>query len=175
MHTPVVVFVVPVHITPYQTKTVISDRKKAPSQSLMCGKTASQLLFIYHRTASPTVLPFPTYLISPVPQPRIHSHTVRQRHFSGSGQEMKVTAHESPGIDTKGLLITKILQTAKKIFTILLATEYLYPVNPPAHYMMQGTGCIKYRLSEHEMKVSHYDRLSSCFGTNAPLYVNGYN
>ncbi|MDY6974066.1 MAG: hypothetical protein SV775_17395, partial [Thermodesulfobacteriota bacterium] len=52
------------------------------------------------------------------------SPTIRQRNFSGSGQKMKVCIHKNPGIYTKCLLLTKILQAAKKIFTILLAIEY---------------------------------------------------
>jgi hypothetical protein len=42
-----------------------------------------------------------------------------------------------------------ILQSAKKVFTILPAAEYRYPVNPPAHYMMQGAGRVQSGLSGH--------------------------
>jgi hypothetical protein len=84
---------------------------------------------------------------------------------------MKMIVHESPGIDTKGLLLTKILQAAKKIFTILLAAEYRYPVNPPAHYMMQGTGCIKSWLSGRERKVSLLFSFGRLFWNQRPHLI----
>jgi hypothetical protein len=37
---------------------------------------------------------------------------------------MKMIVHEGPGVYTKGLLVTKILQADKKILTILFAAEY---------------------------------------------------
>ncbi len=53
-----------------------------------------------------------------------------------SDKEMEMIAHKSPGINVEGIFFVKILQTVKKITTILSGSEYLYSINSPAHNMM---------------------------------------
>jgi len=65
-----------------------------------------------------------------------------------------MVVHQGPGINTKALFLTKILQPVTKILTIFLMAEYLFSINPTAHNMMQGTGCVKSWLSGHGAMLS---------------------
>lgn len=109
--------------------------------------TKNGLVAILEKVARPSMAPIE---VDGVPGKEF-SHYCRYAHVPRPNKKMYMVAHEGKGIDGAGSVLYDVAESIQKLLPVEVINEEITLIDPPQHYVMEGSPCIQAGVTWHKV------------------------